>query len=301
MKVLLTGASGFIGTHLLAHLIKCLGSDAVVVITSSIIPGVTSVVYESVRDFGLDKSKFDDITHIIHAGAFTPKDASQANDAEQCFKNIEFTTELFSYDYSNIRRVINLSTLDVYAATEDILSEQSKVEPVSLYGSSKLYCESIVKAFSKQRELEYLNLRLGHVYGPGEEKYKKVLPIAIQNILEDKPLEMWGDGSDLRSFIFIQDVVQAIANALNSPARDKDINVVSGVAVSIRELLEKSIKVSGKNVIINQRESNCKKRDLVFDNSLLLSTLLDKETDFLEGLEIEYKYMKEKHEYNIRS
>ncbi|EOX3451921.1 NAD-dependent epimerase/dehydratase family protein [Vibrio cholerae] len=299
MKILLTGATGFIGTHLFTHLVKWLGPDAVVPLTSIIMPNATSIIYDSARDFGLDKSNFDDITHIIHAGAFTPKDASQANDIEQCFKNIEFTTELFSYNYSNLRRIINLSTLDVYAATEDTLSEQSKVEPVSLYGSSKLYCESIVKAFSNQRDLEYLNLRIGHVYGPGEEKYKKVLPITIQNILEDKSLEIWGDGSDLRSFIFIQDVVQTIVHALNSPVRDKDINVVSGVAISIKELLEKIVKVSGKDVIINQRESNHKKRDLMFDNSLLLSTLLDKETDFLKGLEVEYKYMKEKYESNI--
>lgn len=299
MKVLLTGASGFIGSHLLKQLINKLGTESVVALSSKNIPNVNCVTYETIQDFGLKKNQFNDVTHIIHAGAFTPKDANQANDIKQCFGNIEFTTELLSYNYVKLKKIINLSTLDIYGSTTETLSERSEIEPVSLYGSSKLYCEAMVKAFAMQRELEYLNLRIGHVYGPGEEKYKKVLPIAIQNILQDKPLELWGDGSDLRSFIFIQDVVQAIVNSLDAPVKNKDINIVSGVAVSIKELLEKTVKVSGKNVTINQRESNHQKRDLVFDNSLLLTTLLDKETDLLEGLEIEYQYMKEKHEFNI--
>lgn len=299
MKVLVTGASGFIGAHLLVHLVKRLGSGSVVALTSNKIPSVKSIVYDSFRDFGLHKKQFDDITHIIHAGAFTPRNADQANDIEKCYGNIGFTAELLSYNFINLKKFINLSTLDVYADTTETLSEQSKVDPVSLYGSSKLYCESMIKAFSKQRELDCLNLRIGHVYGPGEEKYKKVLPIAIRNILENKPLELWGDGSDLRSYIFILDVVKAVANSLESPIKNKDINIVSGVAVSIKDLLEKVIEVSGKKVTINQSKSEHKKRDLVFDNSLLLSTLLDKETDLLKGLEIEYQYMKEKYESSI--
>lgn len=299
MKVLLTGASGFIGTHLLKHLVERLGPESVVILTSNRVSGVTSIVYDTVRDFGLHKNQFDDITHIIHAGAFTPKDASQSNDVEKCFGNIGFTAELFSYDLLNLKRIINLSTLDVYATTAEILSEQSKVDPLSLYGSSKLYCESMIRCFSRQRDLDFINLRIGHVYGPGEEKYKKVLPNAIRNILEDKPLELWGDGSELRSYIFIQDVVKAVANSLKSSVINKDINIVSGVAVSIKELLEKIIQVSEKKVLIINRESSHQKRDMVFDNSLLLSTLLDSETELLEGLNIEYQYMKERYESSI--
>ena len=157
----------------------------------------------------------------------------------------------------------------------------------------------MVKAFSAQRNVSYTNLRIGHVYGPGEEKYKKVLPIAIQNILEDNPVELWGDGSDLRSFIFIEDVVEAILNSLEVPEKNLDINVVSGISVSIHDLLYKIIDISGKQVRVDRKESNHKKRDLVFDNSLLLKTLLKKETDLMQGLKIEYEYMKNKYENNI--
>jgi UDP-glucose 4-epimerase len=299
MKILLTGASGFIGGHILTALVKSCGRESITALTSKEIPDINCITYKSVQDFDLNKTNFDDITHVIHAGAFTPKDSQQSNSIKSCFNNIEYTKELFSYDFKSLVRFVNLSTLDVYAATFEELSESSPIKPISLYGSSKLYCEEMVKAFSEQRDVNYINLRIGHVYGPGEEKYKKVLPIAIQNILENKPLELWGDGSDLRSFIFIDDVVQSILNSLKSAVSNIDINIVSGVAISIKDLLNKVIKVSNQSVKVNKRESSHQKRDLVFDNSLLLQTILDKETDLMHGLKIEYEYMKKKYENHI--
>lgn len=299
MKILLTGASGFIGGKLLAALIEKYGSNAVIALTSKKITGVNCLVYKSFSDFGLDSDCFNEITHVIHAGAFIPKDAQQANNINMCFESINYTKVFLSYEFKSLLKLINISTIDVYASIEDELSEGSKVEPVSLYGSSKLYCEEMVKAFSAQRNISYMNLRIGHVYGPGEEKYKKVLPIAIKNIIENNPVELWGDGSDLRSFIFIEDVIESILNSLEVSEENLDINVVSGNSVSIHDLLHKIIEVSGKQVQLHKRSSNHKKRDLVFDNSLLLKILLKEETDLMQGLKTEYDYIKNNYENNI--
>lgn len=299
MKILLTGASGFIGGKLLAALIEKYGSNAVIALTSKKITGVNCLIYKSFSDFGLDSDCFNEITHVIHAGAFIPKDAQQANNINMCFESINYTKVFLSYEFKSLLKLINISTIDVYASIEDELSEGSKVEPVSLYGSSKLYCEEMVKAFSAQRNISYMNLRIGHVYGPGEEKYKKVLPVAIKNIIENNPVELWGDGSDLRSFIFIEDVIESILNSLEVSEENLDINVVSGNSVSIHDLLHKIIEVSGKQVQLHKRSSNHKKRDLVFDNSLLLKILLKEETDLMQGLKIEYDYIKNNYENNI--
>lgn len=299
MKILLTGATGFIGGYILTALFNKYGSESVVALSSTDIVNVNCVTYKSIQNFEIEKNFFDDITHIIHAGAFIPKDVQQANNLEACFSNIEYTKNLLSHNFKALSRILNISTIDVYTTTNDKLSEKSTVNPISLYGSSKLYCEEMVKEFSEKNQNDYINLRIGHVYGPGEEKYKKVLPIAIQNIINNKPLELWGDGSDLRSFIFIDDVVQSILNSLKSAVSNIDINVASGVAISIKGLLNKVIKVSDKSVKVNKRESSHQKRDLVFDNSLLLQTLLDKETDLMHGLKIEYEYMKKKYENHI--
>ena len=299
MKILLTGATGFIGSHILTDLFNKYGPESVVVLSSTDISNISCVTYKSIKNFEIEKNFFDDITHIIHAGAFIPKDVQQANNLEACFSNIEYTKNLLSYNFKELSRILNISTIDVYTTTNDKLSEKSTVNPISLYGSSKLYCEEMVKKFSEKNQNDYINLRIGHVYGPGEEKYKKVLPIAIQNIINNKPLELWGDGSDLRSFIFINDVIESIMNAITLPETNLNINIVSGQVISILEMLHKVVSVSGKNVKINRKESNHVKRDVVFNNHLLLNTVLKKETDLSHGLKVEYEYMKRKYENNI--
>jgi UDP-glucose 4-epimerase len=299
MKILLTGATGFIGQHLLTALVKKYSQSSVLVLTSTDMKSGNFVRYDSTSHFKLSADYFDDITHVIHAGAFTPKDAVESNNISSCFENITFTNELVSFDYKSVSRFINLSTLDIYSPLGHVLSEISPVGPVSLYGSSKLYCEEVVKKFAQQKSADYINLRIGHVYGPGEERYKKVLPITIQNILENKPLEIWGDGSDLRSFIFIDDVVSAIVTSIDSSEKNIDVNVVSGVRISIKNLVNCVVKISGKSIDISHKPSDHEKRDLIFDNKKLLETFLCRETELLEGLQIEYDYMKKKYENNI--
>ena len=299
MKILLTGGSGFIGSKILNKLISNNSTSDVIALTSKQLNNVKCIIYKNINDFGLDKDYFNDITHIIHAGAFIPKNTFEANDQSKCLTNIEYTKELLSFNFKKLEAIIHLSTLDVYASTHNRICENSKIDPISLYGASKFFNEKLVKYYADERGIKHFNLRIGHVYGPGEEKYKKVLPNAIRNVLLNTPIELWGDGSDLRSFIFIDDVVETVINALNTTSDISDINVVSANSISIKDLLTKIIEISGKNLEILQKPSTHKKRDLVFDNTILISNLLKNETDLTEGLKIEYEYMKKLYENNI--
>lgn len=299
MKILLTGGSGFIGSKILNKLISNNSTSDVIALTSKQLNDVKCIIYKNINDFGLDKDYFNDITHIIHAGAFIPKNIFEANDQSKCLTNIEYTKELLSFNFKKLEAIIHLSTVDVYASTHNRICENSKIDPISLYGASKFFNEKLVKYYADERGIKHFNLRIGHVYGPGEEKYKKVLPNAIRNVLLNTPIELWGDGSDLRSFIFIDDVVETVINALNTTSDISDINVVSANSISIKDLLTKIIEISGKNLEILQKPSTHKKRDLVFDNTILISNLLKNETDLTEGLKIEYEYMKKLYENNI--
>ena len=274
MKILLTGGSGFIGSKILNKLISNNSTSDVIALTSKQLNDVKCIIYKNINDFGLDKDYFNDITHIIHAGAFIPKNTFEANDQSKSLTNIEYTKELLSFNFKKLEAIIHLSTIDVYASTHNRICENSKIDPISLYGASKFFNEKLVKYYADERGIKHFNLRIGHVYGPGEEKYKKVLPNAIRNVLLNTPIELWGDGSDLRSFIFIDDVVETVINALNTTSDISDINVVSANSISIKDLLTKIIEISGKNLEILQKPSTHKKRDLVFDNTILISNLL---------------------------
>jgi nucleoside-diphosphate-sugar epimerase len=177
--VLLTGASGFIGKHLLAALISKYGKDNVLALTSAPLTDCRYLLhldYSFGSGYFADNGYADSITTIIHAGAFTPKNSAQANDWKQSNSNIHNTAVLLEADLPRLEKFIYLSTLDVYG-NDEIISENSTVAPASLYGHSKLYGEKMVTAWANDKKVFAQILRVGHVYGPGEEAYQKIIPV----------------------------------------------------------------------------------------------------------------------------
>lgn len=294
MTILITGASGFIGSRLIDVACNELGAEKIVAISSKPVNTCKTVTYQGL-DFTLseaDKDLLSSVEVLIHVGAFTPKDGTQANSIEECNSNILFTENLFELPLGKLRKIIYVSTVDVYEPAE-LITEETVALPSSLYGWSKLYCEQIAIAFSRKQQVCCQILRIGHVYGPGEEKYLKFLPKAIKSVLLDDPVELWGDGSELRSFIYIDDVVTAILQSMDIPTDVGPINVVGGVSISIRSLLDELISISGKQLTIKATESGGAKRDYVFNNAKLRNYLLPVETDLINGLRAEYAHMKE--------
>ena len=131
--------------------------------------------------------------------------------------------------FKTLNKVIYISSIDVYAPVVPI-SELSATQPATLYGWSKLYCEQMMSVFATQKKIAVQILRIGHVYGPGEEKYAKFLPKTIRNIVDGKAVELYGDGTELRSYIYLDDVVKAILAAVGLHDNVGVINIVGGVA-----------------------------------------------------------------------
>ncbi|MDD0973001.1 NAD-dependent epimerase/dehydratase family protein [Pseudomonas fontis] len=293
MKILITGASGFIGGRLLDGAIAAWGNDNVIAFSSQEISGCQTIVYNrDASDFGLsaaDKALLEGVEVVVHAGAYTPKSGGEANVISACNENIFFTEKLLKLPFNNLQKIVFTSTLDVYAAATPI-SEQTPTEPATLYGWSKLYCEKVVSAFAAEKKIVSQILRVGHVYGPGEEKYAKFLPKTIGNIVNGASVELYGDGAELRSFIYIDDVIKAILAAVALDESVGVINLVGGHAVSIKEVLDQLILLSGRPVEVIPRAFNGVKRDFVFDTTRLKKYLLPVETDFLSGLRTEFAY-----------
>jgi len=291
--VLLTGTSGFIGSGLLDSACAAWGEEQVIVLSSRPARRGRSIVYD--QDFRLDaagRALAAQAQLLLHAGAYTPKSGATANDLPGCNGNIRFTAELLQLDLPRLEKIVFLSTLDVYAPAACI-SEDSPVGPDSLYGWSKLYCEQMVGQYAHQRGLVAQLLRIGHVYGPGEEQYAKVLPNAIRNIVAGQPVELWGEGRELRSLIYIGDVLAAIMAAAALPQSLGVTNIVGGQPLAIRALLEKVIALSGQPVELVQRSFNGTPRDFVFDTSKLKAHLLATETPLEQGLLAELAHMRQ--------
>ena len=297
MKIVMTGTSGFIGSRLL-QTARAMYGDNVTAFSSHPSEG-NHIVYANRTDFSLAPAELalvEDANVLIHAGAFTPKCGTEANQIKSCNSNIAFTEELLALPWRNLKKIIFLSTVDVYNNFDCPISEATLTVPTTLYGMSKLYCERMMSLHAAERGIAIQVLRIGHVYGPGEEQYVKVIPKAIERIIAGGDVELWGEGEELRSFIYISDVVTAILKAVELQEEPGVINVVGGNVISIRDLLEKLIAIGGRQTKIVQQEFSGTRRDLVFDNTKLKRYLLPEESDFTSGLRVEFAHMKSLHE-----
>lgn len=295
--ILLTGASGFIGKHLVTTLQNKLGKENIVCFTSAPIENVNCVLHQQYQ-FETDilaKAGYSNIEVVIHAGSFTPKTSAQQNQLNDCLGIINNTQKLLGLHLPYLKKFILLSTLDVYQPNINI-NEDSFVNPTTFYGQSKLYQEQIIKQFCNAKNLTYCIARIGHVYGPGEEAYQKLIPTIFQKIIRQEPIEIFGNSADLRSFLYVEDVCLAISKLVNLKEAPELINIVSGNSISIKKIVEEILSITKSKIPVIEKDiKNFPTRSLSFDNTLMRKYLLEKEISIKEGLQQEWNYLKNKY------
>ena len=111
------------------------------------------------------------------------------------------------------------------------MDERSPVGPLGLYGLSKLFGEGLVDAYSRSVGTECLTLRLGHIFGPGEERYAKLVPETIRRVLANQPPRIAGDGGEQRDLLYVDDAAEALARSCTAPLNGaRIINVARGAS-----------------------------------------------------------------------
>ena len=119
--------------------------------------------------------------------------------------------------------------------------------------------------------------------------------MTIKKLLKRESIKIWGSGDDIRSFIYIDDIIKAILKCLQLKKNPGIINLVSSEKISIKALVEKLLEISGlRNIVIEFLPSDSGKRDLIFDNTKMRQYLLDFEKPLDEGLSLEWHYAKER-------
>ena len=287
--VLVTGASGFIGQHLVRRLLRDANAE-ILGLARSLSNEKATRLWGSVARLKplqgdlsmLDRSfwnqhEIDQIDYVFHLGAFTPKSHADFNKFDVIYKsNLLGTQRLLQSLPSIPKSVIYASTLDVYAplAGNGILTEDSPIAPVSVYGASKFFGETLVKLYAQQYGARYAILRYGHIYGPGEEAYKKLIPETIRKVLAGESPVLYGDGSTERDFLYIEDVVEATLRAAISPYPQLGpINIVRGESVPIYKVVEQIIECCRSSVQITYLKDRPAGRSLRFDNSRMFKVL----------------------------
>jgi UDP-glucose 4-epimerase len=255
-KVLVTGGKGFIGSHLVEHL---LGLGARVTVLDSLSSGnlgnlqsvLSSVEFISGELGGLLTSKqielgaYQYIFHLAANSYIPPSIEDPLFDFRANLQNTILLLEALRHT-PNAPRLLNTSSAAVYGNPVRMpIQESDATVPISPYGVSKLAAECYVSVYSSIYGVRANSVRLFSVYGPRQRK-QVVYDLLCKLRADPERLEVMGDGSQMRDFIYVKDVVSAMTlMATVAPGRGEAYNVASGVSYSIAELVQACCKVCG--------------------------------------------------------
>ena len=271
----MTGASGFIGSAVARRLERESGVRVVRLARTLERTGDSlPVALEDLnRDVWRDGS-VDRIDVLFHIGGYIPKTHSSGMAIESNFaSNLNGTRRLLESLPNAPDKIVFASSVDVYARTNDTITERSRVDPATLYGASKLFLEKLITLYARENSVEASVLRLGHIYGPGEGAFDKIIPKLIRRLLANQAPAITGDGSVLRDYLYVTDAAEAFARAAERRGLPEILNVVSGRSVTLRELAELLVDLTGYAGEIDYVASQAGGVSFRFDNTEFVRAL----------------------------
>ena len=180
--------------------------------------------------------------------------------------------------------IVFISTIDIYDIRAEYITEETALSPVSLYGWSKLYTEHLVQQWAYSHQAVCQILRLGHIYGPGEEAYQKLIPRTIRLLRAGESPIIYTDGSELRAFLHVTDCCRLVMKAIELPVFVGPINVASNQSLSVLELVTLLKELTGSEQTLEVRNSVQDKRSMAFDNAKMQHWLGVETVDLRSGL-----------------
>jgi UDP-glucose 4-epimerase len=179
---------------------------------------------------------------LIHLAAHIPTDTARnsAADAEKTLQaNVLGSIHLLRAlgEAERLESLVYASTFEVYGAPRRLpVREDDPTEPTGYYGATKLAAEHYVRLFGEDRQVPCAALRLPAIYGPGDTLIR-ALGNFIRAAATHAPLEIHGDGSDLRELVYVADAAEAVERAVERRANGV-FNVASGTGYSVRQMAE---------------------------------------------------------------
>jgi len=186
---------------------------------------------------------------IVHLAANTGVPKSVEDPRADCMNNVVGTFNYLEAARNNkVRRFIFASSGAPAGEVEPPIHEEMAPHPVSPYGASKLAGEGYCSAYFRSYGVETVALRFGNVYGPGSGHKSSVVAKFIRQALEGQPLEIYGDGSQTRDFIYIDDLIDAVWRAATMPGvGGETFQIATNAETSVREMLDLLVPILERN------------------------------------------------------
>lgn len=253
MKFMVTGGLGFIGSHLTEYLAS--QGHSVLVVDNRHGGKIenldnTSAQVQFIQLNILDYEKLKELTKnvdgIFHEAALTSVPESFVKKTEYYNTNVTGTENIFKIGKDLGMKIIFASSAAVYGEVKKIpIHEDFERKPLNPYGETKLQAELLAEKYS-QLGADIIGLRYFNVYGSKQNSaYAGVITKFLTNIANNTPPLIYGDGLQVRDFVYVGDVVKANLVAMKSNVKKGFFNIGSGIAMSILDLAETITIASG--------------------------------------------------------
>ncbi|HLG25027.1 MAG TPA: NAD-dependent epimerase/dehydratase family protein [Candidatus Nanoarchaeia archaeon] len=268
MKVLVTGGSGFIAFPIVQKLLNA-GNEVKVLDLKS--PEAThknlTFVRKSVMDEISEDIKGSDV--VLHFAALLGVDNSDRHPLDTMRINLEGSVNVFKSAMEvGVKNIVYSSSSEVYGEPRELpIREDSVKGPVSTYGVSKLAAEIYAKAYNYEFGTDIKIVRFFNVYGPRQPN-NFVVPIFINNALENKPLRVFGAGNQTRCFSYVEDIADGVLTVIEKGKRGEAYNIGNNKPTTILELAETVKEITkSKSEIVKVgfgNESRLKEREVEY-------------------------------------
>lgn len=249
-KILVTGGAGFIGSHVTEELIKR-GHHVTVLddlsggFTDNVVAGAR-FVQGSIMDVELINQLFatEQFQYVYHLAAYAAEGLSHFIKRFNYNNNLMGSINLINAAVNTkVNCFVFTSSIAVYGTSAQLpMTETTPTHPEDPYGIAKLAVEQELQVCKAMFNLDYIIFRPHNVYGERQnigDKYRNVVGIFMNQILQNKPMTIFGDGSQMRAFSYIGDIAPILAEAIAVPAAYNQIfNIGADRAYTINELAE---------------------------------------------------------------
>ena len=301
MKYLLTGGSGFIGSHLVDRLLKK-GNEIVIIDRNikyhnlpKVIPKQLKIYHENIMGNIVDL--FKDVDYVIHLAALTRPQWSIKYPFETTIDNVNGTIKLLEHSKNNnIKRFVFVSSSDLYGDQPFYPTDEDMTpNPMNTYALSKWVGEQYCELFYKLYGLEYNIIRPFNCYGdrmPLSGVYTSAVATFINALKNNKTFVTFGTGRQRRDFVYIDDIVDMIILLTKSKVKNQAFNCGSGENYSINEIRRIIEKIIGNKIPFKRLPAQYEKK-LTLASMHKAYALLDwrPKVDIKEGLKLTIEKM----------
>lgn len=260
MKILITGGSGFIGSHIVEHY---QGKAEEIRVLDNLrsgyrknLDGLTCHFIEgSITDRDVVREAVQDVDLIFHLAALVSVPESMDKPSECVDINVHgLLNVLEAAAAAGTRKLVLASSAAIYGDNPEVPKREAMIpEPKSPYAITKLDGEYYLEMFRREGRLNTASIRFFNVFGPRQDPkgaYAAAVPIFIEKALRGEPITIFGDGGQTRDFIYVKDIVGALTFAAENDDVTGTFNAGYGGQITINDLAQEIIRITDSSSTI---------------------------------------------------